>query len=389
MREFYVLKESNTFADNLEAVGLAKVIKTIIQKISNNEDDDVTIEDYGGYFKIMSDYEITEDSLKQISFFDFMSYVSKKGESTEQLTFSSINYDIEKEKRDKFYRLNPEEQKKSDSPPRSDYDIVRLYAGMDGYRNSFNNLRLFKEAGFDDLLNYILKYYSNFSSNGDDLVKELNKFIKDKKIKELKKIAALQDINPDKGKGANQPKANSISPKAYNNMLWFRELLKFAGGWESLTSRYFNKDYKTYVLNPIDISLEYFNNIFSSLKKSAHGNSSIKMDISLLLSLTGKLITHHTNYKESWNFFEPKKAISGLSFAYYKNLGQKPAVTNIGFLGIPDFIKINDEATGNKWIDILEEHQERINSIDEKNSSNVKMLQTYRNFISVFNFINQ
>ena len=85
MQKFYVLKESNTFADNLEAIGLAKIIKIIIQQMSENEDDDIAIEDYGGYFKLQSDYNITQESLDKISFFDFMPYVSKKNEKTGKL----------------------------------------------------------------------------------------------------------------------------------------------------------------------------------------------------------------------------------------------------------------------------------------------------------------
>ncbi len=67
-------------------------------------------------------------------------------------------------------------------------------------------------------------------------------------------------------------------------------------------------------------------------------------------------------------------------------MGQRPAVTNIGFLGLPDFINIKNENDGLQWIKILEEHKDILSNIDEKNSSNVSMLQNYRQFISSSDF---
>lgn len=386
MKEFFVLKESNTIADNLEAVGFAKLLKKIISELSNDEEDDVTICDCGGHFKIGSDIDINIEDLGKISYFDFMPYVSKKGEKTDKLTHSHINYDNEQEVRTRFYKLSAEEQKKSEYKPRPDYDIIRLFAGMDGYRKSFENLRKFEKSAFSDLLIFILEYYSDTSLNRDQLLKSFEKILKEKKFPKLTKISALQDINPDKGKGINQSKANSITPKGYNSMLWFKELLKFSGGWTGITSRYFDKDYKNYTLAPSEISSSELEQVFRALKKSIHSNGSVKMDVDLILSLTINLITYHKNFNDSWDFFNPKNSISGFNFAYYKNLGQKPAVTNIGFLGLPNFIEIIDEESGNKWKSILEEHKKRVSNIDEKNSSNIGMLQNYRNFISASNF---
>ena len=389
MDKFFVIKESNTFADELETIGLAKLIREVLRRIAN-DDNDVLIEDKGSYFELTSDHSISEEELNKVEYFDFFPYVTKKNEKSDLP--NAIIYDKEKEIIENYYKLSSADKKKSENPPRPDFDIIRLYAGIDGYRKSFENLRLFKndkhnaeESHFSKLLVYILKYYNALYENREKVLNDLNDYIKNNRI-QIKSINALQDINPDKGKGINQLKTNSIALKGYSKMIWFRELLKFAGGWEGLVSRYFNKDYKTYVISPCSIYMDNFKNVFNNFKKKLKKSGSIKTDILLLLTLTVELINHHKNFKRSWDIFQPRNYISGFAFAYYKNLGQKPAVTNIGFLELSDFIKITNETDSKNWINILNEHVSIINNVDERNSSNIKMLLNYRYFLSSGNF---
>ena len=106
----------------------------------------------------------------------------------------------------------------------------------------------------------------------------------------------------------------------------------------------------------------------------------------MILLTTIELIKHNENYIDEWAFIPPADKVSGFQFAYYKNLGQRPAVTNIGFLGLPNFIKIDSQEMGDMWINVCEEHQNIITSINENNSSNISMLQNYRQFISASDF---
>lgn len=386
MKKFYIVKESRTFADSLECFGLSRVLKMIIIKISGDEDDDLLIEDKGCYFELTSDVDILEEDMtKHIGFLDLMPYVSKKNEDVKNLQHSFINYDNEKEINDNFYKLKGEERKNSQNSPRPDYDIIRLYSGMDSCREFFRDLRKFNNNNFSKLLSYIFKYYTSESGKRNDVIGELSEFMKKEGIK-IKNVNALQEINPDKGKGANRTKADSIRPEAYKNMIWLRQLIRFIGGWQGMISKYFNKDHANYSIVPRKVYVDYMNTVFIDFKKSIYGKISVQTDILMLLNLTEKLILHHEDYYESWNLFMPSHVISGLQFAYYKNLGQKPAVTNIGFLGIPDFITLKNKMEADKWLNILNEHQERIRRIDGKHSSNIKMLQNYRDFISIANF---
>jgi hypothetical protein len=231
----------------------------------------------------------------------------------------------------------------------------------------------------------LLSFYNSFFHQREKAVKRLNNFHKDSKLT-IKTINALQDINPEKGKGVNQSKADSITPKGQNEN-WFRQTIRFMGAWKSFTAKYVSdKDFKIYAVVPKEIDFNNFANIYESFKKLIHGNSSIKVDIILLNLLIKELIRNNENNINDFDFFQVNKFISGLQFAFYKNLGQRPAVTNIGFLGIPDFIGFSNKEEAEKWLMILEEHLQRIDKIDEGNSSNIQMLQDYRDFFTAGDF---
>ena len=362
MKEFYVSKESGTFSDTIECLGLV----SILQKV---------FEDKGGYFQITCNKDITKDDLKKCEYFDFIPFIANKKDKKDKLDFDSIDYEKEKEVREIAYR--------NKETTRPDYDIIRMFSNMDGYKNSFYNCRAWKNH-FSSLLDFILNFYTNFEKSTEENIKTISSFIKKNDIKIIK-INSLQDINPDKGKGVNQVKANGISPKG-QSAFWFNQLVRFTGTWDCFISRYFDKDIKTYALTPQKISSQYLSNIFEKLKTLVRKTDSIKMDILLLHLTLIELIKHDERFQIEWSFGKPSDKISGLQFAYFKNLGQRPAVTNIGFLGLPNFVKFNSEAEGNNWIDVWQEHNKIISNIEEGNSSHISMLQNYRQFLSTSDF---
>lgn len=380
MKEFYVFKESGTFSDTLECLGFAAILKKVFNKIDLMSNPEIIIEDKGGYFKITSDKDMTEENFQKCQYFDFIPYLANKKDKKEELEFGYIDYEKEKEIRDIAYKNKNEENAQSVRP---DYDIIRMFANMGGYKNSFNNCRAW-EQHYPSLLNFILKMYSNFEESHEKNIKEISSFVRQNKIKIIK-VNSLQDINPDKGKGVNQSKADGISPKGQSSF-WLKQLIRFTGAWECFISRYFDKDVKTYALVPKRISTQYLKTVFEKLKPLVRGTDSIKMDILLIHLTLIELIKYDEKFKSEWSFLTPSDKISGFQFAYYKSLGQRPAVTNIGFLGLPNFVKFNSEEEGTEWIEVWKEHKIIINNINEGNSSNVSMLQNYRQFLSASDF---
>ncbi len=383
MNKFYVLKETDTFSDSIECLGLASIINGIFQKVDNLNVPEILIEDKGYYFQLTLEEDLTNEIIDKCGYFDFMPYIANKNEDINNFNFNFINYERQKEIRTNFYKLNSAERKKSNNPPRSDYDIIRMFANMNGYKKSFYNCRAWQPF-FSDFIKFILQTYLNLNIDIDKLKSEINKFTSEHKIK-VNKINALQDINPDKGKGANQAKANGIKPGG-QNAFWLKQLIRFTGVWESFVSRYFDKDFKTYSIVPNKISYAYLRSVFQKMKPLVQGRDSIKMDILMIHLSIKELIKYNPNFNPEWHFIPPKDKISGFQFAYYKNLGQRPAVTNIGFLGLPNFVRFNSENEGEEWIKVWEEHKNIISRISEENSSNISMLQNYRRFISASDF---
>lgn len=381
MKEFFVFKESGTFSDTIECLGLADILQKIFNKIDMINTHEILIEDKGGYFQITSDVDIREIEINKCEFFDFIPYIAKnKKDYNENRDYNPIDYEREKEIRGIKYKNRNDENV---HPVRPDYDIIRMFANMEGYRKSFCNARAFKEH-FSLLLTSILDFYSHFEANRSDLINIITSNLKSKNISVVK-ISSLQDINPDKGKGANQPKANGIIPKG-QSAFWLSQLIRFTGAWVCFISRYFDKDIKTYALVPKLISTQYLSNIYQKVKPLVRKTESIKMDISLIHLTLIELIKYDANFKDKWNFGTPSDKILGLQLAYYKNLGQRPAVTNIGFIGLPKFVKFNSKEEGLKWIELWKEHKQIIGNINEGNSSNISMLQNYRQFLSASDF---
>ncbi len=380
MNKFFVYKETGTFSDTLECLGLADILEVILSRVSEDEDQEVIIEEKNELFLLKSDLSFSQKNLSKINFFDFMPYVTKKNEDVSKLNWYFINYKEQAEIKEKYSKLKKEDREKSEIIPRPDFDIIRLYSNIDSYRKAFTNLKNLKQ-NFHAFIFYILKYYSNSINKREIVLEELKSSLQKNKIK-LEPVNVSQDINPDKGRGANQPKANSVKPKSFK-IIWFRQLLRFTGGWSGFISRYYKKDYKNYVIVPSLISSDERKNVFEKFKKSIYGSTIIKTEILMILKLTSNLLVHK---KENTDFygFNPCDSIKGLQYSYYKNLGKRPAVTDIGFLGLPNFINIKNKNDIINWLSLIKEHEKIIGNseVNENHSSNILMLQYYREFLS-------
>ena len=386
MDKLFVMKESNTFSETLETLGLAYIIDTIFQKVTPYDKPEILIEDKHFCFQISISRDITPEIMEECNYFDFFKYIGKKSNDENLKQYGGYDYEYEKSVRDKYRKLKPAEKKETDFKPHYYYDLIRLCHGINAYNKSFFNIRLF-ENDFAFLLNSILNFYLlQTVEEKQNYLRTLNKKLKLKKIK-VSKINSLQDINPDKGKGVNQGKANRITPQGQNNF-WLQQLIRFTGIWHGFVSSGYisKKDFKNYSLVPYNISYEALSSVYNVFRKVIKNAGSIKFDISLILLLTQKMIEHNKYYQEEWMFEPVNNKISGFQFAYYKNLGQRPAVTNIGFLGLPAFVHFKSEEEGDVWLNILKEHRVIINSINESYSSNISMLQKYRQFISASDF---
>jgi len=434
MEKFYVLKESGTYSNALEAYGLAELLRKV-----NTDETNILIEDKGMYYQI----SLLNPTWFDFEYFDLFPYlktkekVSKKKEEKEgeqklnKLEASILNYiDLEEEKaKNKRYKefvetirkqkkdvlknnsSNPEISKtlirsldkrleEYEEKPRNDWDILSgiiVLKAADTYKKIYLNLFQNKK-GFAKILECIFTLYKTPDDNRETIKNLLQTYKKNKIIANVKDADCLQLYNPSMVKGAHAPKANSITPKAKNGF-WLNECMKILGSFNGMivkSVKISKKDWdmKIYVLDirKMEWSGDKRKIIFNKFKESLKGNTSIKLDINSILCLTKTLIEYHKQYISNKSGFKrkyrPKEEINGLFTAYFKKMGNASSPSNISYLELPLFIEINSYNDAEEWLEIIDEHLSVINNIrnaiDKQDESGniISILQSYRMFLT-------
>ncbi|MCF6277758.1 MAG: hypothetical protein L3J16_03285, partial [Anaerolineales bacterium] len=106
MNKFYVLKETGTFTDSIECLGLASVINGVFEKVDNLNVPEILIEDKGYYFQLTLDRELNDEIIEKCQYFDLMPFIANKNDDPKNITFNFIDYEKQKEIRGKFYKLD-------------------------------------------------------------------------------------------------------------------------------------------------------------------------------------------------------------------------------------------------------------------------------------------
>jgi len=200
-------------------------------------------------------------------------------------------------------------------------------------------------------------------------------------------VTASQLFNPHMGKGQNRAKANGLAMSNEKNF-WLLDYLKAVGLWTAAAPRNVtNGDVrKTYILAPRQLALNSHSEIFKRFRDRLWNNTAIKLDIMAALLYVDVLLEYAVE-SENLGLFKrgPKQnLVAGMNVAGYQLLSKNSyTMMNLSFLGMPDWmleIESHDEAQ--ECRQIIQEHIERINGIDEERSEGYTLLLAYRNFIS-------
>lgn len=400
-KQYFVPKTSGTYAETLEAYGLAIILDEIF-RANDIQKPKVKIQDTDGFYVISARTEVTEEMVRNTPYFNAFPYIKTEKDKNTNLPSGFIDYVKEKEIHDNFRdfkksisNLDRNGYKKAienyENKPHFDYDIFSKIQvnSLGGYLKAFNNVFTNKDY-YSEFLKQILLLYSSLQDDAKSVDDNFRKLKKENKFNKIEKIKSLQFFNPHQGKGVNSEKSNSISLKQLP-LFWFKEYLKMAGCYKSMLVEDVKVsdqkwDSKFYVVEPRSLELNLLNTIYRSFKPSITGISSVKLDISSILRYTKIFIEKSEEYQQKKpsfsKRFNPQEFVSGFHTAYQKNLGQNPAVSNIGYLRLPDFIEISSYEEGNKWIHILDEHVRVISKINEDIGSTTSMLHHYRQFLS-------
>ncbi|NOZ46378.1 MAG: hypothetical protein GXO79_06310 [Chlorobi bacterium] len=407
MKEFKIYKQTGTYAETLEAYGLANLLFQLLDKAEARRKS-ITILSNEKFYTVTAKTDITDEIIEKLNYFHIIKFIARKrNDLPEGIDYSNVfQYEEqktlreqrrdeinevykkfsgkEKEKLRKIKLKRIEEKYNNESATKIDiefdvYSQASTPNQLSGFKKIFNNFYLNKD-NFKYLIKDILSNYSG------SINLEYPKLLKEKKLKNFsKEITATQLYNPNQGKGLNKTKANGLNGFNFHSS-WISETLKTAGAINSM------------ICQPVKVGSSYdlkvfvpeFNNthnlkkteIINSFKNNLKGNTPIKIDILNILILIKKLIEKSEEYQEY--FGNAKNIIEGLHSVYQKDLGQNKAISNIAFIQTPDFIEINNQDDVIEWLEILEEQISIISNIEELGSS-VQALMAYRNFINSSN----
>jgi hypothetical protein len=393
-KEFFIDKNSNTYAETLETYGLAHLVDEILTR-ANTPNRKVEITDMGVYYYIKPSQAITEEMLSKIGYFQVIKFLKKQSDTEVPADIGNNFYDYPnqkkefdaiKEARNKIStdkKMKPEEKKEKLLALNNLFESEfgkKLDEAFDVYKNIVDNhyegyikahsILHNNQRHFDSLLKEILDFYS-ITPN------VLQKVKREFKIDE--KLTAQQLYSPNQGKGLNKNKADNANMTNLDSY-WVQELMKIAGALQMMICRLVKVgsiyDLKIFVPEYKHILWSKSKELMLEFKRQLKSYSPIRLDILNILNFSINFIQRSPEFTGRL-----KNTINGFHSVYQKKLGKKRAVINIAFIEVPDFIEIKDKQSANQWIEILNSQKNIISSIKEQGDA-VQGLLAYRNFLS-------
>lgn len=391
-KEFFVKKQSGTYAETLEAYGLANLLNEILQR-SQISDRKIIIEDKDLYYLVHSNKEISDEMIDGLEYFQVVKFLINKFDTPVPQGISKTdcyNYPAQKAEQDwykgEYDRIEKDkglntEKKKSAKQELAKQKLSEFGKKIDAEYDVYRELIKNPYTSFT-------KLYENFYHNQDDFAELLKEILcnyakvstKEIEIKFAdEKPTSQQLFNPNQGKGLNKGKANNASMSNLKSS-WISETMKISGGLSMMSVQYVKVgsgyDLKIYVPEFKEIQLSKGKELIKEFKRYLKSASPIKLDILNILDLIIKFI----EYTPEYNKGKVKNTIQGFHSVYQKDLGQNKAVANIAFINTPDFIAYSNKQEGREWKDILKSQRNIISGIEELGDS-IQGLQHYRNFI--------
>lgn len=392
-KEFIIQKKSGTYAETLEAFGVAILLNDVLQKleISGRK---ITVEDKDLFYLVISNKEITSKMLEKLNYFQIVKYLINKPNTTIPKDIPRnhcFDYPAQKAEQDRYKKeydridknktLSAEQKKiaKNELSKRKNDEFgLSIDKEYDVYRELIKN----------PYTSY-KKLYENFYNNRCDfsvLIKEILAFYSKKDLPQRKfKLVdetptAQQLFNPNQGKGLNKAKANNSSMGNLKSS-WITETMKISGALQMMSAQYVKVgsmyDMKLYVPDFKQVQLNDGIKLITEFKRYLKSSSPVKLDILNIIDLSIRFILLTPEYQKG----KIKNTIKGLHSVYQKDLGQNRAVANIAFNNMPDFIAYENKEQSIEWIEILRSQRSIISSIEEMGSS-IQGLQNYRNFLN-------
>jgi hypothetical protein len=137
---------------------------------------------------------------------------------------------------------------------------------------------------------------------------------------------------------------------------------------------------------PLRLQWKKHQEVMKGFKQAmASSSTAIKMDVLAVLRYTEEFLKHYEGARgENTNIFgeAPSDLVSGMQMAFYKNLGQSPAVMNIATINLPRWVKPKSSESLAQMGEALDEHVKVVSSLDESRGEQFELLSRYRDFLS-------
>ena len=369
--DWCIEKKTGTYAETLEAVGLASAARELGFP-------SVRVTDLGGQFQIHSDGEQPGPDLALSVGYP---YIWEKSKEPRRPTIPFLDYEDEKQKRDagrkqgKKAKAVIESQDIETAPEaRPELGVATILASMRKGWNGDRDIAKWVETCPEQAVNWAL-FRLGLGANP---------------VGSTPEVSNTQILNPISGKGVHAGKTEIRSAGSIPNQLVdsFSEWMKLRGLWAAMLLYRSDDDFKFFVIEPGDIAVDEIEGVRAELQRLNLWGG-VRLDIYAILQSTRLLIQRSDALQDGPRAIKllgrkPRAVIAGLRQAYFKSLGTAAALMNDCFLPLPDWFSVDNSDDGRAYISIIDEVSAKggcLNSLQEKNSDDGHVLQLYREWL--------
>lgn len=406
---YFIDKTTGTFADTLLAYGLASLLDRLLS--DNVSEATVRIRDAGSAFIVALDQPI-EEGFEQVDWFCDLPFIETQStKPPEDWMGQIIDYNREKKRVFEFFEARKQVSREALQPgatideypelaqlevlkPRHDWQVITQINQMAGITAYKQVLKAWFDCRicFPELIGLLLNLFAVMPNDVDKAKRAWGALKKERGLRTKDTVTSVQILNPAMGKGVNRAKADGAKLKNLDSF-WLLEFLKFWGMRVAGVPRTVKaakpggrgpQDMKTYVLHPVNLSLETHSIVYQAFNESMYQATAIKMDILAAIRymdtflkqwLAGQL--HDARWGE-----KPGNYVGSLTTAFYKDMGNAKALLNLSEISLPKWMPVENLEQGRHYQDVLKEHQDIVNSLDERYADQYNLLVSYRDFLS-------
>lgn len=410
----FVPKSTGTYADILEAFGLAALVREIERQVQPAPT--ARLIDAGPTYEVRLASPLRPDDVAGVDFFMPIPFIASgtTQPDDDQQNIPVRHVDDEWERfnayREQRRRLREEtdllgeelRRALEDHEPADDWALI-TYVGdyrmqaLNTYSSLVSNWWLLRPV-FPQALVWMLEWYATPTRDPRAARRRWRAHFKFEGLRD--RLTASQMFNPHQGKGQNQVKANRRR-LSNQKVFWLPEFLKAVGLLEAAVPRTVTGAdvRKTYVLRPRNLAIAHHRRIMAEFRRRLWNQRAITLDITATLLYTQTLLDYiEVEEQELW--FEDETPalediVDGVNVVTYQALSANAyTMMNRAALGLPRWIgavpAVRDERARRRLHAIIEDHLGAVRAIDETESEGYSLLRRYRDHLSsgdLFDFL--